>query len=55
MLLKHAGSNYTFEARRLLYLPQGLTLKILRYQHISFKCFVWTSEQRKIISLNGIE
>jgi hypothetical protein len=54
MLLKHAGGNYTFQARWLLYLPQGLMLKILRYQHISFKFFERTSEQRTITSLHRI-
>ena len=55
MLLKHAGGNYIFQAMRLLYLPKGLTLKILSCQHILFKYFVWSSEQRMIISLHNIE
>jgi hypothetical protein len=40
-----------FKIQWLLYVPPGLTLKILRSTHSVFMCFVGLSEQRAVISL----
>jgi len=45
---------WTIKAQWLLYVPTGLTLKILRSAHTVYLCFVWIWEQTAIISLYNI-